>query len=909
MALDMQTQMRLTGMASGLDTDAIIQNLGKVSTMRVNKVKQDKQLLVWKQESYRDTISKLSGFMKSNLNTANPASNFRSSAAFAKFSYLLKGSMTIGGKSVDASDLMSVTANGDLKNFSQTVQGVAQLATKDTWTGKEMGMKGIKTDKIDFSKLGIAMFGNGSYGAATDHYFTMSIDGLSKTIMLSQEKIMEAFEKSSMYKMEHGLESNSYSGPKWGKFIDGVYNGDLFTSSNPDDFYYTKDSSGAYVKIDQAFIETKILGGATLDPQNDRNQLLEIQKYFMVMDSEGNPEHNLYSAADKTSNEAKDAVVGDFAGGTFTPGGKDYYVYDGTDGTYKKVTQSYIEIKVLNGATFNSSDTDQQEKIKDYFNKRVIYTENDDQRFASQAEALADLINKEIVTKFNTPGYGNIVQATADGELKFYMQGSNITISDQFPKDTLERMGITGGASTAGAVNNKNLEDFVGTGFFTGTDDEKASTIKINGVNISLSYKDTIATVMSKINNSSAGVTLSYSASADSFTLSSKSEGTANAIQSIDGITAEFFVGLGIGSIGTGDDAGKLVDGAGAADGVRTAAQNFIGVINGEEFMRQSNTFTYEGMTYTFNKTFNVSYEMEDDGNGNMVPKLDAGGNKIIERNGGKIVTGPDESIKIEVSKNTADIVANIKNFIDEYNTLVTHLNDLLNSKRIRSKGGAIEYPPLTDEERKALTTEEAKLYDEKAKAGIMYNDTAIRKILSDMRSAIYQKVEGVGITMADIGITTTPNFSDGGLLVINEDKLKTALENRFDEVVSLFTKSSSIPSTEKDSAKVAQRYKEVGIAQRLNDLFTAAAGTSVGGEKGFLVKQAGMVNDRTQTDNPMTKQIGEYDKKIDALLERWYRQEQNYYAMFARMETAMSKLQAQQNSLAQIMAAGNNAK
>jgi len=38
-------------------------------------------------------------------------------------------------------------------------------------------------------------------------------------------------------------------------------------------------------------------------------------------------------------------------------------------------------------------------------------------------------------------------------------------------------------------------------------------------------------------------------------------------------------------------------------------------------------------------------------------------------------------------------------------------------------------------------------------------------------------------------------------------------------------------------------------------------------------------------------------------LLERWYRQEQNYYAMFARMETAMSKLQAQQNSLSQIMA------
>jgi len=870
MALDMKTQMRLTGMASGLDTDAVIQNLGKVHQVRINKVKQDKQMLQWKQESYRDTISKLTSFVKANLNTANPTSNFRSSAAFAKFSYLLKGSMMIGGKSVDAADLMSVTANGDLKNFSQTVQGVAQLATKDTWTGAAMGMKGIKTDKVDFEKLGISVLGIGAVGASEEHYFTISIDGMSKTIMLKRDKIIEAFDNGSQYQIKYGIGTDSPSGQGLTDIVTDYMHG-VFPTTD----YYSKASDGSFKLIDEDFIQDNILHGAIIPGDTDQED--RIESYLM--------NKGVYGAGDAEKYEFIDSFNG--------------YVYNETTKGYDKVDQAFL-------AGIDASNPNRNEAIRNYFDVRMIYKENAANAAnpaQAGAQALANLINEEIVNQFHTPGYRNIVQATAAGELTFYMQGSNITLSDQFPKDTLQRLGIpSGGVSTSGSVNNKKLTDLpdFDHNFFSSNGIEMMGTIRINGVSISLSNNDTIATAMAKINGSNAGVTLSYNAVTDSFTLASKSEGTANGIQDITGNTADFFHAFGIGTVNA---QGKLIDGAGTADGVRTAAQNFIGVINGEEFTRQSNTFTYEGMTYTFNKTFNVNYEMEADGNGNMVPKLDPDGNKIIERNNGKIVTGSEDPIKIEVTKNTADIVANIKNFIDEYNAIVTHLNDLLNGKRNR------DYPPLTDDERKAMKDEEIKLYEDKAKSGIMANDTALRKILSDMRSAIYQKVEGVGITMADIGITTTANYKDGGVLAINEDKLKVALESRFDEVVTLFTKSSSIPSTEKDSAKVAQRYNEVGIAQRLNDIITSSAGTSLTGDKGFLVKQAGTVNDRTQFDNPMTRQLEEYDKKIDALLERWYRQENNYYAMFARMETAMSKLQAQQNSLAQIMAQAGGGK
>ena len=102
------------------------------------------------------------------------------------------------------------------------------------------------------------------------------------------------------------------------------------------------------------------------------------------------------------------------------------------------------------------------------------------------------------------------------------------------------------------------------------------------------------------------------------------------------------------------------------------------------------------------------------------------------------------------------------------------------------------------------------------------------------------------------------------------------------------------------------KRYAESGIAQRLNDIFNNAVSTTGAKEnKGYLLRKAGTINDLTQFDNTIQTQINGYDKKIQTLMERWYRQENAYYAMFARMETAMSKLQSQQNSLAQIMAQG----
>jgi flagellar capping protein FliD len=315
--------------------------------------------------------------------------------------------------------------------------------------------------------------------------------------------------------------------------------------------------------------------------------------------------------------------------------------------------------------------------------------------------------------------------------------------------------------------------------------------------------------------------------------------------------------------------------------GERSKGTNLIAVINGAEFVRQTNTFTYEGMTFNFNDTFNVG--------------TDSTTGTFRDENGKIVIDKPSDEIKIQVNKNTAEIADSIRSFVDEYNKIIDEINGLMSQKRDR------DYRPLSDEEKKAMKEDDIKAYEEKARMGILASDADLRKLMDQLRSAIYTPVAGVGITMADIGISTT-HYMDGGRLSIDENKLNDALENRYDEVVSLFTKASDIPYD--NTANRGQRQSESGIAHRINDIMNDAVRTTViGGNKGYLVEKAGTVGDGSQHNNIIQKQVVKYDERITALLERWYRQENTYYQMFARMETALAQMQSQQNNLASLMA------
>ncbi|WP_132995286.1 flagellar filament capping protein FliD [Sporanaerobacter acetigenes] len=82
----MYNNLRITGLASGMDTEEMIKGLMEAEKVRLNRVEQDKQLLVWKREIYNDLNKDYANFiLKSRKNFGLTTTT--STGAFVSRSY------------------------------------------------------------------------------------------------------------------------------------------------------------------------------------------------------------------------------------------------------------------------------------------------------------------------------------------------------------------------------------------------------------------------------------------------------------------------------------------------------------------------------------------------------------------------------------------------------------------------------------------------------------------------------------------------------------------------------------------------------------------------------------------------------------------------------------------------------
>lgn len=156
----LNTKLRLSGMASGLDTESMIQQLMKVERMRVDKVKQDRQRLEWKQDDYREITNLLRGFQDEFLDVLKPT-NIRYASSFQKYntSYSTPGVVTaVGGAGVS-----SLTHNIT----------VSQLATAATGTSHEE----VILDPTKSLNLTDTMSSLAASGVIPSSDFTLKING------------------------------------------------------------------------------------------------------------------------------------------------------------------------------------------------------------------------------------------------------------------------------------------------------------------------------------------------------------------------------------------------------------------------------------------------------------------------------------------------------------------------------------------------------------------------------------------------------------------------------------------------------------------------------------------------------------------------------------------------------------
>jgi flagellar hook-associated protein 2 len=456
-------------------------------------------------------------------------------------------------------------------------------------------------------------------------------------------------------------------------------------------------------------------------------------------------------------------------------------------------------------------------------------------------------------------GAGAITFSGANGKV-VYTSGQTVTIS----KTVIDANGKLG-IQTSNMSNKLDLTkkiDAVKDSFATslsvsGTENDIEFTI--NGKYFRFNSKNvSINDIMKTVNaDTTINATMKYDITTNSFKVESKNTGDAVNVVVVDK-TGNLMSALGVNGTDNGSDASVTV--------------------NGMEIVRPSNSFTYDGLTFNIKNDF-ISTDPA------VVPQP-------------AIVIDP---IKVTVSSDPEKAYDFVKTFVDKYNEVIDKLNDKIAEKRYK------DYLPLTDEQQSAMSEEQIKNWEVKAKSGLLRNDSIVSNVLSQMRSALYAAVEGSGIKLTSIGITTSSNYEDKGKLVIDEAKLKDALASKPEEVARLFTSNSDVTYYEAINSSIgsklrSQRYTESGIAQRFSDIIQDAirTNTDISGNKGTLLEKAGIVGDRSEYKSVLAKEILEYDDDAYEMNKKLVAKENALYKKYAAMESALNKLNSQSSWLAQ---------
>jgi flagellar hook-associated protein 2 len=341
---------------------------------------------------------------------------------------------------------------------------------------------------------------------------------------------------------------------------------------------------------------------------------------------------------------------------------------------------------------------------------------------------------------------------------------------------------------------------------------------------------DTIDTLVSKINGakkadgSSAGVSAVFDKTLCRMFISSTATGAEAQVSFNVGTAADLFARLNL-------DTSQPQYGTNARI-----------ILNGLSLEEASNQFTIAGVTYTLTGVSDT------------------------------------ETVNITLASDTDGIYDTIKSFVDLYNATIDKLYTKLNEERNKN------YLPLTDDQREKLSDKQQERWEEIAKTGLLRNDSLLMGIVSNMRNSMASVVSGVDEKyncLADLGITTG-SYYENGKLVINEEKLKDAINKNPQAVMELFTNSSDVAG-------------EKGLASRLYDNLTDGINQ--------IIDKAGVDSTYSLVDNSVLgKKIHDYDKQIADWDERLKVIENRYYKQYAALETALSQLNQQSYSIMSLL-------
>ena len=834
----------ISGLASGLDTESMIEGMLEGYKQKITGLQQDRQSLLWQQQAYQSISDKLVEFSRKYMSYTS-STNLLSSSFFNNAVLT-----TTGGKFADM-----VSATGKTSS-NITIDAVAQLATAARYTHSA-------------SSLGQATVG-------TDGKLTVTGDGT-----------FDVNGKMNVSELEGSLSL------KYG-------NKEITINFDELEFFDGKgDGSGTITADDLKSAIEKKLGDQNITlSSGDQKAASELIK--VEVGSNGEITFSDKASAGNTveisgaTGKLKDSLglTGDKLGSSFTFKEGTYttqvstaeYLSDKSitvtlNGVKKTISLADV-VKDGNGY-INSNDTfktNLQSSLNKAFGTGKVTVGVDGGKLSfgvSQGSTLAvsSTVGKALGFEDSMTTYVNTSKTLGQigtfnkdtGELTIGGMKVQGTLMEKVPEDQWIKQ--KDGTYTDSQGNKLDKE-----GYRLSRDGERLYefSLTVNGKEVGKFTQDTaLETVMNAINSDTeAGVNVSYSNLTNQFVFTAKESGEGGQIEMGDGLAQALF-----GKVDIKDET------------TYTAGQDaiFKATVNGSTmyFSRSSNTFDMDGMSVTLKGTFNNLEQADgkpiksDELNGSQ-GELD----KIFD-------PAATESVTFTSKTDTDTVVDAIKQMVEDYNAIVKEVKEAYSTMPLQQTNGS-KYEPLTDEDKADMSESEIEAYEEKAKTGLLFGDNDLSSLYNALRSAVAPGGND-GSFLRSIGINTS--YSEGLTTIeLDETALREALETNPDGVKDAFTKSKE---------NGASRDGLMTAIQKVTDRYAATTGAT----KGILIEKAGSKYSPTAAlDNALLDQMNEIDDQIETWQSKMSDKVDYYTNKFTQLEMLIQQMNSQSSTLAGLM-------
>lgn len=790
------------GLASGLDTDTLVEQMTSGTRAKIAKQLQSKQLLNWKTEAYRSVSDKL-------VQLSQKYMSYSSSSNLSSQSFYARSLVTALGANSQYIEASGTSSSID----SLSILGVKQMA-KDTslLTNVNASDRALTTEDFNF------------LSDSTNGKEVSTLAGETISFKYGNKTYSVTLDEDSFYNADGTVIQDGDNGKTIEQTIADAFNKSLknvkFDSST------TMDSKIEMKVNASGNLELGYAGGTsdgnTLHIKDGKNSVLATLGF--------NKNSSVSNGVNQAQLSKKVGFKEAIAGTSMV------FNYNGISKSIKMPTADEMADFGTNGKTFMEDFVSNvQGKLDDAFGRGRVKAE-----FTGGTSSTVGKL------KFTTTNPTTGAEDTTS-ILKITSVDSSHVMGEHgvlgIPVGESNRLNLNAKIKDAG-INQNLLANADGTYSIT-INGVKIDHKTVNGTDIPFDENTTLQEVIDAINSSDAKVKISYMETSDRFSIVSTEPGASGQIKIDDN---------GLGKLFFSDSNVNLTQGQDAIISVKYGDDAPI------EISRGSNTFNLDGLDVTVKNKFGYV----DDGTGN------------------EILDTTSTPVTFSAKADTEKITTAIKDMVKDYNEIIKLANDLVSTKKDRN------YSPLTEEQKAEMSEDEIKKWEEKAKQGILFNDMDLRGFTDEIRFLFSGDTETIS-RLEQIGITVSSDNADNGKILLDEEKLKTALERNPNEVMDLFTADADTSTTGKG-----------GIMSQMKTVFDKYSSTE-GTTKGIFIEKAGsQYSPLSLLDNTLLRQMNNIDDIVEDLKDKLQVETDRYYNKFTTLEKYIGQMNSQSDWLSQ---------